>query len=91
MHKAEITLALEYKAELQAAVIKKECGNLEAPIKALLAGLTSRIEGRAGGISVKYFCYVAEQHLKKIEPFKRKSGQALLPGTVPVKSRRRRA
>ena len=62
MRKAEITKAIGYKAELQTAIVRDECGYLAGPIKGLLAGFDSGLKGKEG-VSVNYFCLIAKRFL----------------------------
>lgn len=89
MYKSEIKRALELKDELKAAMLRDECGNSRGSIKALLNCFAANLEGRPGKVSVAFFCAMAERHLDRIKVFRKKGGQAILPGTIPLKREQR--
>lgn len=81
-YKADITRAVEYQAELQAALLRGECGGLQKPISALLILFQRNLRGEEG-ISVGFFLSRAENHLQNIKKYRKPGGQDVLPGVTP--------
>lgn len=90
--KAEITKALEYKSELQAALFKKELGELAIPARVLLQKFEKMLDpNQEGGVRPPLFIVMAELLLSKAKKSSEspETLQGVLPGTVPYLDRKR--
>ncbi|WP_285905176.1 hypothetical protein [Pseudodesulfovibrio pelocollis] len=87
-YKSEIARAVEYQAELQAALLGGECGRLHKPISVLLVLFQKTLRGEKG-VSVKFFLSRAESHLQNIKKYRKSGGQGVLPGVATRRPARR--